>query len=235
MPSEQLGALVSGALHTGDPDDVAIVHVVSHGEGAEGGATVFALGSDGVRHGDASVAQWLTMHQDGNGPTTLFLLDLCSSGTAARLPWQVHLEHPKGFVIAASAPGGAAYDGRFTQAAINVLRALRDKELDVDPSLPHVPLVTVARAIRREVNRLFTVEDSEPQQVVGSLVDITADTEPNFFPNLAYSPSKRATLRAEVDPGVLPFLDDLDEGLDARHFIDRATGLGGPADGHTRP
>jgi WD40 repeat protein len=229
LPSAELGALVTETLHDGDSDGLAIVHVVSHGEDAEGGATVFALGSDGVRHGDASVAHWLTMHQDASGPTTLFLLDLCSAGTAARLPWQVRLDRPRGWVIAASAPGGTAYDGRFTQAVINVLRALGS--LDVDPNLPYVPLATVARAIRREVNRLIAAEDSFAQQVVGSLVDITADAEPAFFPNPAYSPSPRGQLRAEVDPGVLPFLDDLDEGLDARHFIDRAAGLGGLGDG----
>ena len=229
LPSAELGALVTKTLHDGDSDGLAIVHVVSHGEDAEGGATVFALGSDGVRHGDASVAHWLTMHQDASGPTTLFLLDLCSAGTAARLPWQVRLDRPRGWVIAASAPGGTAYDGRFTQAVINVLRALGS--LDVDPNLPYVPLATVARAIKREVNRLIAAEDSFAQQVVGSLVDITTDAEPAFFPNPAYSPSPRGQLRAEVDPGVLPFLDDLDEGLDARHFIDRAAGLGGLGDG----
>jgi len=229
MPSAELGSLVTGTLRGGEPGGLAIVHVVSHGEDADGDATVFALGSDGVRHGEASVAHWLTMHQDGDGPTALFLLDLCSAGTAARLPWQVRLDRPKGWVIAASAPGSTAYDGRFTRAVINVLRALGS--LDVDPTLPHVPLSTVARAIRREVNRLIATEDAFTQQVVGSLVDITADAEPAFFPNPAYSPSPRARLRSEVDPGKLPYLDDLDEGLDAHHFIGRAAGLGGLSDG----
>jgi hypothetical protein len=219
-------------LRTIEPEDVAVVHVVSHGEAADGDATVFALGSDGVRHSKTSVAHWLTMHQDAESPATLFLLDLCSAGIAGRLPWQMRVEQPRGWIIAASAPGEAAYDGRFTEAVINVLRALRDRELDIDPSLPHVPLITVARALRREVNRLVADADAEPQHVVGSLLDITSDAEPAFFPNPAYSPSSRAQLRADVDPGVLPFFDDLDEGLDARHFIGQASGLGGLASEH---
>ncbi|WP_326919023.1 AAA family ATPase [Actinophytocola sp.] len=167
------------------------------------------------------------MQQEAERPLALFLLDLCSAGTAARLPWQGRLEgRVRGWVIAACQADRPAYDGRFTEAVIEVLSALRRGELDVDPSLKYVPVPTVARAIRREVNRLASIADAYDQQVTASLVDISVDEELPFFPNPAYTDHPRPRLRAAVDPGTLPFLDDLDEGLDARHFLERATGLG---------
>ncbi|WP_143466571.1 NACHT and WD repeat domain-containing protein [Lentzea kentuckyensis] len=226
LAGAELATAVSGAL-AGPSTDIAVVHIISHGHRADGGATVFALGSDGVPHADASVAHWLTMQQAEDRPTTLFLLDLCGAGTLARLPWQTLLEKPlRGWVIAACGETQAAYDGRFTQAVISVLEALRAGELDIDPSMRYVPLRTFARAVRQEVNRLTTEADAFPQEVMASLVDISSDVEPPFFLNPAYNPASKPRLRASVDPGLLPFLDDLDEGLDARHFLERATGLG---------
>ncbi|EOD68005.1 ATP-binding protein [Amycolatopsis vancoresmycina] len=225
---DDLGAMVARALADGDDDDLSIVHLVTHGESVAGDATVFAIGSDGARHGEASVAHWLTMRQSVPGPTTLFLLDLCAAGTAARLPWQTRLaDAPRGWVIAACGPRELAFGGRFTQAVINVLRGLRGGELDIDPGTEFVPLTTIARAIRQEVNRLAVAAKAIPQQVTASLVDLSSDEEPRFFRNPEYDPDPRRSFRAEVDPGVIPFFDDLDEGLDARHFVERATGLGG--------
>ncbi len=228
VDGDDLGALVARALGDGADDDLSIVHMVTHGESVAGDATVFAIGSDGARHGEASVAHWLTMRQSVPGPTTLFLLDLCAAGTAARLPWQSRLaDSPRGWVIAACGPHELAYGGRFTQAVINVLRGLRSGDLDIDPGTEHVPLTTIARAIRQEVNRLAVAAGAIPQQVTASLVDLSSDDEPKFFRNPAFQPDPRRSFRAEVDPGVIPFFDDLDEGLDARHFVERATGLGG--------
>ncbi|WP_285640894.1 AAA family ATPase [Lentzea sp. NBRC 102530] len=234
MSGEALGGHVKRSLESGKPEDLAVVHLVTHGEGLDGDATVFALGSDGKKHGDASIAHWLTMQQSDERPTTLFLLDLCGAGTAARLPWQVKLEQPlRGWVIAACSEHESAYDGRFTEAVVTVLEALREGELDIDPSLPHVPLTTVARAIRREVNRLAEKNDAYPQRVTATPVDISSDVEPPFFPNPGHDPADRPRLRAAVDPVKLPFLDDLDEGLDPRHFLERATGLGRLTDSNT--
>ncbi|WP_394617045.1 hypothetical protein JNUCC0626_46795 [Lentzea sp. JNUCC 0626] len=232
MSGEELGGHVTKALESGKPEDLTVVHLVTHGEGFED-ATVFALGSDGRKSGDASVAHWLTMQQSQERPTTLFLLDLCGAGAAARLPWQVKVESVRGWVIAACSEHESAYDGRFTEAVVAVLKALREGELDIDPSMPHVPLTTVARAIRREVNRLALAVDAYPQRVTATPVDISSDVEPPFFPNPGHDPADRLRLRAAVDPVKLPFLDDLDEGLDARHFLERATGLGRLTDANT--
>ncbi|HZN16668.1 MAG TPA: ATP-binding protein [Micromonosporaceae bacterium] len=74
--------------------------------------------------------------------------------------------------------------------------------------------------------------DGYPQQVTGSLVDISAEVSATpFFANQA-APLGRVeqALRAQLDPGLAPFLDDLDEGLDARHFVERGAGLNALAD-----
>jgi WD40 repeat protein len=229
LASEDLAAAVREHLETDDADGVLIVHAVTHGHVADGNASVYLLGSDGKVHADTDVAHWLTsLHNVGDRPLTLFLLDLCQAGTVARLPWQASAERPtRGWVIAACRGDRPAYDGRFTRAVVHVLRAVTAGELDIDPSMKYVPLATVAQAIRREVNRLAVADDSYPQQVTASLIDISSDVpDLPFFPNPAYRDDPRARLRAEVDSGLLPFLDDLDEGLDARHFVERAAGVG---------
>jgi hypothetical protein len=87
--------------------------------------------------------------------------------------------------------------------------------------------------VRQEVNRLADESGSYGQQVTASLVDLSDDSAPRFFRNPAYRPGGRPRLHGDLDPAVLPFLDDLDEGLDARHFLERATGLGRLSDAST--
>jgi WD40 repeat protein len=229
LASAALGAEVREQLGAAGADGLLIVHVLTHGQVADGDASVYLLGSDTQAHDDADVARWLTSVQNVDGrPLTLFLLDLCQSGTAARLPWQSAARGPlRGWVIAASRGDRPAYDGRFTRAVISVLRDLAAGGLGVDPSVEHVPLDVVAKAIRREVNRLAAAEDAYPQQVTASLVDMSAGVpDLPFFPNPAYQDDSRTRLRAGLDPALRPFLDDLDEGLDARHFVERAAGVG---------
>lgn len=218
-------------LASSGPDAVQLIHVLSHGREARGEATVYALGSDGLSHPNGDIAHWLTSVENlPNAPTTLFLLDLCSAGSLARLGWQADLgdgDPRRAWVLAASQRGQQAYEGRFTQAVIGVLRALANSELDIDPTLNIVPLEVVARAVRREVQQVVQTSDGYPQQVTGSLVDISSevDTTP-FFTNPAHRPDRvEQALRTRLDPGLAPFLDDLDEGLDARHFVERGAGL----------
>jgi WD40 repeat protein len=229
LASAGLGAAIRQHLDADDADGVLIVHAVTHGVPGDGKATIYLLGSDGEIHTDADVAHWLTSLQNvKNRPMTLFLLDFCQAGTVARLPWQSQTDRPiRGWVIAASRGDRPAYDGRFTRAAMNVLHALAAGDLDIDPVVEHVPLDTVAQAIRREVNRLAAADDAYPQQVTATLVDMSVGVpDLPFFPNPAHRDDPRIRLRAELEPGLLPFFDDLDEGLDARHFVERAAGVG---------
>ncbi|WP_043726293.1 caspase family protein [Kutzneria sp. 744] len=227
LDAEQLGARIQAALKACTADDLLIVHVLSHGELGDGDSTVYVLGSDGIKNPVLDVDQWLKNLQLG-GPRTLFLLDLCCAGTAARLPWQQRLdsERTRGWVVAACQRDQAAYDGRFSQALVAVLNGLRDNEFDVDPTVSHVPLTTIARALRQEVNRLTVEADSYGQTVTASLQDISSDPDLPFFRNFGHADNEHTRMRTGLHPALRPFLDELDEGLDARHFLDRAAGVG---------
>ncbi|HEX4818124.1 MAG TPA: AAA family ATPase [Nonomuraea sp.] len=129
----------------------------------------------------------------------------------------------RSWVLAACEADHAAYDGRFTQAVVNVLRSIADGNLDIDPALPYIPLTTVAREIRQELARLSA--DGFRQTLTASLIDLSADVNVDFFPNPRYDGNQRALLRRNLDATLIPFFDDLDEGLDVRHFLDRAGGV----------
>ena len=222
LPAAELGRAVQRQLNG---QGVTIVHVLSHGHLTEDGGTVYVLGSDGAPDETTDIGAWLAGVQNvGDRPLTLFLLDLCHGGHQARLPWYTRAAVTRGWVIAACEPDQAAFDGRFTKAVINVLTRLAAGGLDVDPALPHVPLPLVAREIGLEVNRL--TGGGYAQQVTATRVDISDDLpDLPFFRNPRYDDtSLRPVLRRELDRALVPFLDDLDEGLDARHFLDRAGG-----------
>jgi hypothetical protein len=91
LAAEKLGKAVQGAIANGSKDDVCIVHLVSHGDVGAGSGGLFVVGSDGQICAETAVEHWLSDIEDfpETRPMTLFLLDLCHSGKAARLPWQL--------------------------------------------------------------------------------------------------------------------------------------------------
>ncbi|WP_117210727.1 hypothetical protein [Allorhizocola rhizosphaerae] len=231
LSADVLGEMVRATIAEVGPDGILIVQVLSHGHITPSG-TLHVIGGDGEYHEFTDVERWLKNVVDapGRAPLTLFLLDICSAGNAARLSWQSHIddEANRAWVIAACAPDEAAYSGRMTQAAANVLRDLADGRLDIDRSLRHVPLTTVAQKIRREVGRLAAVAQAIPQEVTASRIDISSEPlDLPFFPNPWYMENPRRLVRPQVDAGVTPFLDDLDEALDPQHFLHRALGRQG--------
>jgi len=230
--AETLGLEVDGAISAVGHDEVLVVHIVSHGHLAESGA-VYVVGSDGRTHALTDVEHWLKAVENfPDRPYTLFLLDLCHSGVAARLPWQVALADgsSRAWIIAACEPDQQAFDGRFSQAAANILDKLYRGRLDIDRSMRYVPLATIAREIRREVDVLASAVGSFRQQVTCSIIDISANVDLPFFPNPDYVDDECYRVRGRIDTALAPFLDDLDEAFDARHFVGRATGHGPMAD-----
>jgi len=160
-------------------------------------------------------------------PLTLFLLDSCYSGTAARLPWQLRVAdgRARAWVIAASEPDRSAFDGRFSHAVASVLRDVAAGRLGIDPSVEFVPLDTAAKKIRRNVANLAA--QGSKQQVTSSVMDIGAEISWQFFPNPVHRElDSLRSLRASVEHALAPFLDELDEGIDATHFVVRAVALG---------
>ncbi|MBM0201694.1 caspase family protein [Micromonospora sp. STR1s_5] len=226
----EIGGAVRGAMQSLDSDDVLIVHVYSHG--ITSNDALYVVGADGRHHSESNVEWWLRQvsdHEPPSGPHTLLLLDLCHAGLAARLHWQARQsdERTRAWVIAACGPRQRAFEGRFSDAVAEVLLKLTDGRLDLDQSVPYAPLETMAREIRREVTRRGGRAGALGQRVTANRVDISSPPpQLPFFPNRAYATGHRQQVRNRVDIALLPFLDDVDEALDAGHFLSRAAGYG---------
>ena len=217
--AQELGSRISESLAASPSPGTHIVHVLSHGHPGRSG--VYVVGADGMWVQSTKVESWIASIEDDPGqqrPHTLFLIDTCYSGQAARLGWlRAATERTKAWVIAASEPDAPAFNGRLTRAVTTVLKKLRSGELDFSPST-YVPFVYLVDHVRREVIRL----GGESQYVTGTPVD--GLFEPPLLVNPRHAPpgSSRVAL-AEVDPLASPF-GDLDTALDPAHFLDRAAG-----------
>ncbi|GFJ82246.1 caspase family protein [Phytohabitans houttuyneae] len=227
VSAAEVGATVRKAIAEADPEGTLVVHVLSHGALAPTGLHV--VGGDGGFHDSTDVDGWLKMivNAQGRTATTLFLLDVCHGGDAARPAWlpKVSEIDSRAWVIAACGPEESAFAGRFTEAVTTVLRRLAAGELDIDESREFVPLDTLARHVRRTVNELADARGQLAQRVTASLLDMSAEVpDLRFFRNLQYDGRRRRRFSGEVDAATAPFLDDLDEALDAEHFVRRAAG-----------
>lgn len=228
LESDDLGRKIRDTIAHADENAVVIVHVLSHGCIGDRSGSVYVVGSDG-RHGPSTqVEQWLSYVEDFPGPQVLFLLDICHAGAAARLPWQLNNadSRNRSWVIGAASAHEAAFDGRFTQAVADVLRSIADGEIDIDRSLRHVPLPTVAKAIDRRVLELRDESEAMHQEVTCTAVDIkhARDLDLPFFPNPNYRRDIAQEIKRGLDPAIGVFIDELDEVLDAEHFLSRASG-----------
>jgi WD40 repeat protein len=231
LSATELGTIVREAITADSESDLRIIHVLSHGTRTDHTGKLYVVGADGRHHSLTDVESWLSTVEDFGGAMTLFLLDLCHSGTAARYSWQLANSDgsARAWVIAGAAPNEVALNGRFTLAAAQTIRALHDGELDVHRSYQYVPLGTIAQEIKRRVISLAEEARGLSQSVTASSVDLTADvTSQPFFTNPQYDQTEWDSLRLGLDPTLAAFLDDLDPEslLDPSHFLDRAAGRG---------
>ncbi|MFD9938704.1 AAA family ATPase [Streptomyces massasporeus] len=217
----ELRDLLCGSGEGGGQPAHRIVHVVSHGSASGRRARLDMVPADGRLGRDTDVTGWISDSHAERRPT-LFLIDLCGSGVAARLPSYVHEAGEEGFawVIAASDSEEEAYDGRFSTAVAEVLEDLSRTGLGTDESQEFVAFSLVARHIGMRLE----AADGRVQTVRATLMDPSAP-EPvlPFFPNPAYAAFAEDPQRAgrsALDPPVRDFLEELDP-LDVRHFTDR--------------
>jgi WD40 repeat protein len=212
-----LGAAVNDAIDAGDNGDILIVYILSHGEQAT--SSVHVVGADGDWTPATRVETWIAQIQDYPDrarPHTLFLLDTCHAGDAARLAWcPAAGPSTRAWVIAAAGSGQLAYEGRFSLAAANVLASIADGVIDFYPG-EYVPFGDVVEHIRREVDPL-----GGGQYVTSTPID--GRPVPPFFPNRRRPTDGLTRARQHADAAVVPFLD-LDVTLDPAHFLDRAAG-----------
>ncbi|MFJ7334504.1 AAA family ATPase [Streptomyces sp. NPDC101116] len=217
----ELRDLLCGSAERGARQAHRIVHVVSHGSANGRRARLDMVPADGRLSRDTDVTGWISDSHAERRPT-LFLIDLCGSGVAARLPSYVHEAGEEGFawVIAASDGAEEAYDGRFSTVVAEVLEELSRTGLGTDESQEFVAFSLVARHIGMRLE----AADGRVQTVRATLMDPSAP-EPvlPFFPNPAYAgfaEDPQRARRSALDPPVRDFLEELDP-VDVRHFTDR--------------
>ena len=217
--AEALGEAVMSAINAGRNGDIQVVHVLSHGYRAR--SSVYVIGADGDYTNSTSVAGWTAYVEDSphrQRPHTLFLVDTCYAGAAARLDWlRAARPDARAWVIAATLDDSPAYEGRFSQAVATVLTRIHTGDIDFYPS-EYIPFGHVVEHIRREVIQ----RGGEGQYVCSTPVD--GNPAPPFFPNQRRPVGTGPVGSWEgIDAAAQPFAD-LDAGLDEAHFLDRATG-----------
>nr|BFE56576.1 hypothetical protein GCM10020063_011020 [Dactylosporangium thailandense] len=229
----ELARTVLAALDGATGEDVLIVHVVSHGRAHGGSVQVY--GSDGRANSGTSLDSWMAdatgtdEHEDpwrrtdeaGTRPWTLFLVDVCGAGRAARVQWEFDIADAqrRAWVIAGCLPERQGFGARFTRATAAVLADIG--RLDIHPSIRHVPLDRVAQEIRDEVDRLVAAEDGLTQTVVATRVDIASRVAwPPFFDNPHYRPTVAGLVRDDLRE----FATAVEDLFDAWHFMSRASG-----------
>ncbi len=209
--------------------EVAVVHVLSHGDHRQRGG-VYVVGADGRWSAQTRVEDWMVrVADDPSAPHTLFLLDLCHAGAATRLQWQPPEpgQHERAWIIAAAGAADPAYAGRLTRAATTVIHRLVSKDIDFSPTLPTVPFATLFDLIARELRALAAREGGYQQEPTATPTVGTAHVP--FFANPHYRPDATRVAAEAVGPATAPFVDQV---LDAEHFRDRAAARG-PATGDT--
>lgn len=204
-----------------DDDECLVVHVVSHGDASEdddGRLDVIpACGRTGL---GTNVSEWVSTAESRGETPVLFMLDLCRSGRAARLPWLTAKagQNAKAWVIASAGPDEDAFDGRFSRSVAAVLGQLAVDGLGTDPSQPFVSFQTVARRIAEQVEAMPGL----PQRVHATPIDPAQPVpELPFFPNPLYADNPQRRARQAIESPLRGFLDELDDVFDPEHFLGR--------------
>ncbi|MFE5564855.1 hypothetical protein ACFQ68_07685 [Amycolatopsis japonica] len=175
-----------------------------------------ACGRTGV---GTNVSDWVSTAQQRRQPT-LFLLDLCRAGRAARLPWLTARagRDARAWVIAGAGPGEDAFDGRFSRSVAEVLEQVSEDGLGTDPSLRYVSFPAFARRIAERVEAMPGV----PQRVHATPLDPAQGVpELRFFPNPRFVDDPQRQARQAIESPLRSFLDELDDVFDAEHFLGR--------------
>ncbi|MEE1804931.1 WD40 repeat domain-containing protein, partial [Streptomyces sp. BE133] len=209
--------------------DVLVVHIVGHGEMAEGSSEkLYVLGSNGERL-SRPVGAWIDRIEDHPGrhrPVTLFVLDVCYAGEVAVTSWHARMDVAKrrAWVLAATGPKDQAFGYRLSRALVSVLGKYRDREVRFDPSVRYIPPSTVWQEIERAVNDLTAQDGGLPQTILTSLVPGHADlSHLPFFPNPCFDPAQGAGSGTVAGlPGEIARLADW--ATDPQHFMLRAGG-----------
>ncbi|MCK2240897.1 hypothetical protein MZC64_23880 [Crossiella sp. S99.2] len=223
-----LGAAVIRIITESDPDDVVIVHVITHGYQPLDLDIAYAIGADGCRDEACDVDSWVRAVVAGGTarPQTLFLLDFCRSGVVAvprwhRRPFQMS---NRAWVLAACAPDTDAFDCGFSRAVVAALEEVRAGNFFAHPARPAVGYLAVSARIRDLVAAHGEDRVLPIQEPTGTPIDtmVAARLDLPFFPNPDYRRAIANSDLADVPDRLAEFAREIDHLADPRHFRDRA-------------
>ncbi|QKZ17044.1 AAA family ATPase [Streptomyces chartreusis] len=212
------------SLVTASDIAVLIVHVVGHGELADGSSEkLYILGRDAerLRQPVSGWIEWIEDHPNRHRPVTLFILDVCCAGEAAVTAWHARMDVStrRAWVLAAAGPQEKAFEYRLSRALVQVLERYLRGERRIDPSVRYIPANTLWKEVEATVLELVAEEDGVPQSVLTSLVPSHADLSAlPFFPNPGF-------VEADPEEWLPPEIARLtDLAVDPLHFMRRAGG-----------
>lgn len=160
------------------------------------------------------VVQWVRSAHRLPEPT-LFVVDLCRAGRAARIAHLTHVpdDELNAWVIAATSPQDPTYDGAFSEAVCEVLEEVARNGLDTDPSIEFVRWDRLVKAVQQRLTA-----SGSGLKIHTTRVDTSQELPVlPFFRNPNWSADLRRTRLQAVAPPVRAFVAD----FGADHFIDR--------------
>jgi hypothetical protein len=229
VAAEDQEAAIARALVSSDTD-VLIVHVIAHGQLADGSSEKLYVMDGQANRLPHPVGSWLERiedYPDEHRPLTLIILDVCYAGEVAVTAWHARMDvtRRRAWVLAATGPNDAAFGYRLSRALVAVLDRYRRREIRIDPSVRYIPPRTVWQEIESTVNDLIKEDGGLPQKIITSL--IPWHTDPShlpFLPNPAFDP-EHATARGALAGVPVEIARLADWAADPAHFIQRAAGV----------
>ncbi|MFE3253544.1 AAA family ATPase [Streptomyces sp. NPDC059209] len=218
------------------PDEPLIVHFAGHGIVTGGNLYLATAGAETEDVDDSCVnfGPVLDSAENSRRPV-LFLLDVCGAGQAVTTQQlrdiaarRAQGEHRNAWIIAACSADEITNAARFTAATTAVLHQLAAGELDLSPTLPHMPVNTFAGIIDREMARTGRRTSEDGGVVCTPREKATIGEVPPFLSNPAHTDDPQAALLDSVNPQLREFANTCSPGLDPLHFATRAAGRRNP-------
>lgn len=197
LTSSEIDKEVRRIIRDSDSDDLVVVHVLAHGR-YDIARSLAVTGSDGERS-QADVGNWIKYAGEPDRGRVLFLIDLAGFGRIAEVGQLVAPNREAWLMCALADP--PAFHGTFTSAAAEVLERISSGEFGIATDTSHVPLSTIATAIRMEMQVRDGSGVSPLPIFVTTTTDAAFEVDASFFLNPRYArPDSSSSEHAEPEP-----------------------------------